>query len=159
MGYTDNTIFAYTDGACVVQTRTGGWGFVLTRKDSESKSNKRHEGAGLAKNTTANQMEMTAAINALQIVKKNHANKPVVLTTDTQYLHKGMTEWTKSWKANGWKKSNRKPPENVELWVELDKLDQELNVTWKWVKGSEAHSESERASILAANAVQQAKAV
>jgi ribonuclease HI len=140
MSFADNTIFAYTDSACVVQTGAGGWGFVLTRTDIESKSTKRLEKTGSAKNTTANKMEMTA------------------LTTDTEYLQKGMTEWLKAWKANGWKKSNRKPLENTELWIELDKLNQELNVTWKWVKKSEAHNESERASILAANALQQAKA-
>jgi ribonuclease HI len=158
MSFADNTIFAYTDSACVVQTGAGGWGFVLTRTDIESKSTKRLEKTGSAKNTTANKMEMTAAINALQIVKQKYPSKPVVLTTDTEYLQKGMTEWLKAWKANGWKKSNRKPLENTELWIELDKLNQELNVTWKWVKKSEAHNESERASILAANALQQAKA-
>lgn len=158
MNYKDNTIFAYTDGACVVQTRAGGWGFVLTRKDTVSNATKRLERAGAAHNTTANQMEMTAAINALNVVKVKHPEKPVVLTTDTQYLHKGMTEWLQEWKANGWKKSNRKPVENSELWMELDNLNQELNVTWLWVAKSKAHCESERASILADNAVQLAKA-
>ena len=87
--------------------------------------------------TTNNRMELTAAITALSIVQntQSFAAKHVTLNIDSQYVKNGITTWIKSWKAKGWKTSDKKPVKNQDLWVKLDELNSDLNVTWKWVKG------------------------
>lgn len=139
----NTTINAYTDGACSGDTKLGGWGFVLTR------DNKRLERKGGQKQTTNNQMELTAAIKALAELQGRYPQNPVVVHTDSQYVRKGITEWIENWKLNGWKTAAKKPVLNRDLWLQLDELNQAMNVTWKWVKGHSGDRENERADTLA----------
>lgn len=91
-------------------------------------------------------MELTAAIKALQQIKKPSV---VVLTTDSQYVRKGITEWLSGWKLKGWKNSQKKPVKNSDLWKLLDEQNERHQVTWKWVKGHSGHTENEIADQLA----------
>ncbi|MCW8877646.1 MAG: ribonuclease HI [Kangiellaceae bacterium] len=133
-------IEVFTDGACRGNPGPGGWGALL-RAGKHSK-----EIYGGEKETTNNRMELTAAIKALQQIKKPSV---VVLTTDSQYVRKGITEWMDGWKAKGWKNSQKKPVKNVDLWQMLDEQNQRHKVTWKWVKGHSGHPENEIADQLA----------
>ena len=96
--------------------------------------------------TTNNRMELQAAIEGLQVLKK--ASK-VILTTDSQYVRKGITEWIRNWKAKGWKTANKSPVKNKDLWLRLDELTQTHDVDWRWVKGHSGHVENERVDGLA----------
>lgn len=136
-------INAHTDGACSGNTKLGGWGFVLTRDD------KRLERCGGQKQTTNNQMELTAAIKALEELQGRYPQNPIVVHTDSQYVRKGITEWIKNWKLNGWRTAAKKPVLNRDLWVQLDELNQAMKVSWKWVKGHSGNKENERADALA----------
>ena len=139
-----NTVInAYTDGACSGDTKFGGWGFVLTLDD------KRLERSGGQKQTTNNQMELTAAIKALEEIQRRYPKNPIVLYTDSQYVRRGITEWIENWKLNGWKTAAKKSVLNQDLWVQLDKLNQDMNVTWKWIKGHSGHPLNDRADSLA----------
>ena len=122
----------------------GGWGALLTYGD-----NKR-ELCGGEKETTNNRMEMMAAIKALQSLKRQ-CN--VALYTDSTYLRKGVLEWMKNWKKNGWKTAAKKPVKNEDLWKQLDKLVELHNVTWSWVKGHSGHKENEQVDQLANDAI------
>ena len=124
-------VIIYTDGACSGNPGPGGWGALLIFKET------RKEIFGGVKNTTNNQMEMQAAISALQELKKT-CN--VDLYTDSVYLQKGITQWIKNWQRNNWKKSDNKPVKNVELWQKLQKEMEKHHVDWHWVKG---HSNNE----------------
>ena len=98
--------------------------------------------------TTNNRMEMMAAIKALEAIKSGYSGD-VTLWTDSTYVMKGITEWIHGWKKRGWKKSDKKPVVNMDLWKRLDKLNAERNVTWKWVKGHAGVEGNERADELA----------
>ncbi len=98
--------------------------------------------------TTNNRMEMMAAIRALQAVKPGY-NQTITLWTDSTYVLKGITEWIHGWKKRGWKKSDKKPVINVDLWKELDALNAQYTVDWKWVKGHAGVYGNERADALA----------
>jgi ribonuclease HI len=148
----DNTIRAYTDGACRGNPGHGGWGFVLIRTN-ENGEQKRLERSGGVKNTTNNKMELMAAIEALVFVTEKHPEKPLIVTTDSKYVMNGITTWIESWKRNGWRTANKKPVKNGELWQQLDELNQGLSVTWEWVKGHSGHAENDRADKLATSAV------
>lgn len=141
---TNNTVHAYISGACTVQTGNGGWGIVLTREG------KRKQDSGKGRNTTGNKMVLTAAIEALRIIIKNNAEKPIVVTTSNQYVVDGVNNNLDSWKSNGWKNANKKPVANQDLWRELDKLNQMMNVTW--VKGNKGDVEVDKADALAREA-------
>ena len=130
----------YTDGACKGNPGKGGWGALLTYGD-----NKR-ELCGGEKETTNNRMEMMAAIKALQSLKRQ-CN--VALYTDSTYLRKGVLEWMKNWKKNGWKTAAKKPVKNVDLWQQLDLIIQQHNIEWHWVKGHSGDPGNERADELA----------
>ena len=91
--------------------------------------------------TTNNRMEMLAVIKALEALKRPSV---VVVTTDSQYLMRGITQWIKNWKKRGWKTAENKPVKNQELWTRLDELTSQHTVTWRWVKGHNNHSENER---------------
>ena len=130
----------YTDGACSGNPGPGGWGAILTWNDHA------RELSGGAADTTNNRMEMTAAIRALETLKRPCT---VRLYTDSTYLKKGITEWIHKWKANGWRTSARKPVKNADLWRRLDKLLSTHDVSWHWVKGHAGHPENERADALA----------
>lgn len=135
-----NTVYIYTDGACKGNPGPGGWGALMCFKDTEK------EFFGGENNTTNNRMEMMASIQAL-----SQLSRPceVVLTTDSQYLRKGITEWIINWKKRGWKTANKKPVKNSDLWKKLDELVQKHEITWNWVKGHSGHAENERADELA----------
>ena len=98
--------------------------------------------------TTNNRMEMMAAIKALEAIKPEYKGK-VTLWTDSTYVLKGITEWIHGWKKRGWKKSDKKPVVNVDLWKQLDALNNERDVIWKWVKGHAGIEGNERADELA----------
>lgn len=130
----------FTDGACRGNPGPGGWGAILYYGDHEK------ELYGGEAETTNNRMELMAAIQALETLKRDCE---VDLTTDSQYVRKGITEWMTNWKRNGWRTANKKPVKNADLWKRLDLATQEHKVTWHWVKGHSGHPENERADELA----------
>ena len=136
----DKKVYIYTDGACKGNPGPGGWGALMRFNNTEK------EFFGGEKNTTNNRMEMTAAIFALSQLKRPCE---VVLTTDSQYLRKGITEWIANWKKKGWITASKKPVKNADLWKQLDELSNKHQVTWNWVKGHSGHDENERADQLA----------
>ncbi len=135
----------FTDGACSGNPGPGGWGAVLRYGEIEK------ELSGFEPHTTNNQMELTAAIKALQALKRPCE---VHLTTDSQYVKNGIQNWIHGWKKNNWKTSNKKPVKNQELWIELDNQTKRHNISWHWVKGHNEHPENERADGLARGAIQ-----
>lgn len=130
----------YTDGACSGNPGPGGWGAMLRRGDLEK------EICGGEADTTNNRMEITAAIRALQSLKRP---AHVRLHTDSVYLRDGITKWIHKWKSNGWKTAARKPVKNVDLWQELESALGTHKIEWHWVKGHDGHPENERADELA----------
>ena len=96
--------------------------------------------------TTNNRMELLAAIRGLEALTRS---SKVVLTTDSQYVRKGITEWIANWKKRGWKTANRQPVKNKDLWEQLDRLEETHDIEWKWVKGHSGHIENERVDALA----------
>jgi len=130
----------YTDGACRGNPGPGGWGVLMRWGDAEKTL------YGGEHNTTNNRMELMAAIQALEAI-----NRPcrVDLTTDSQYLRKGITEWMADWKRRGWKTAARKPVKNRDLWERLDALAQRHEIRWHWVRGHAGHDENERVDELA----------
>jgi ribonuclease HI len=102
--------------------------------------------------TTNNRMELTAAIRGLEAL--NRASS-IVLTTDSQYVRKGITEWIKGWKAKGWKTASRQPVKNRDLWERLDELCGTHNIDWRWVKGHSGHVENERVDALANRGIEE----
>jgi len=131
---------AYTDGAGRGNPGPGGWGVVLRAGGREK------ELFGGETRTTNNRMELTAAIRALEALKRPCR---VALYTDSQYLRLGITEWLPNWVARGWKTADRKPVKNQDLWQELDALARRHDVAWHWVRGHSGHPENERADALA----------
>lgn len=136
----------FTDGACQGNPGPGGWGALLRYKQHVK------EISGAESLTTNNRMELLAAIRGIQAVQKKI---PIFLYTDSEYLKKGMTEWLPQWKKNGWKSAQKKEIKNKDLWEELDLLNQNHLVTWKWVRGHAGHPENERADLLARQAIAQ----
>lgn len=131
----------YTDGACRGNPGKGGWGAVLIYGENKK------ELCGGEKETTNNRMELTAAIEALAILKEPCK---VTMTSDSQYLINGITKgWALSWKNNGWKKSDRSPALNVDLWEKLLDLLEIHDVEFIWVKGHAGHKYNERCDELA----------
>jgi ribonuclease HI len=130
----------FTDGACRGNPGPGGWGALIRYKTIEK------EFYGGEKQTTNNRMELTAAIEGLKAVKDRCE---ISLTTDSQYVRKGITEWLTNWKARGWKTASKKPVKNVDLWQALDEQAARHKVQWHWVKGHSGHRENEFADQLA----------
>lgn len=130
----------FTDGACRGNPGPGGWGAVLRFADQQK------EICGGESDTTNNRMELTAAIKALQALTRPCQ---VILTTDSQYLRLGITEWIHNWKKNNWRTSQKKPVKNVDLWQQLDELIVEHEIEWRWVKGHSGHPDNELADQLA----------
>lgn len=126
-----NEVTIYTDGGCSGNPGPGGWGVVVIFNGEARQL------SGGEKNTTNNRMELTAAINALSIVKntKEFSTLPITLNIDSQYVKNGITVWIKNWKLKGWKTADKKPVKNQDLWIRLDELNSSLNVNWNWVKG------------------------
>ena len=134
----------FTDGACSGNPGPGGWGALLRYKGRE------RELSGAEPLTTNNRMELTAAIMALEALKRPCT---VDLWTDSQYVRSGITEWLKGWKARGWKTAERKPVKNDDLWRRLDEAQARHEVAWHWVRGHDGHAENERADALARGAM------
>ncbi len=136
-------VHVWTDGACLGNPGPGGWGALLRWNGHE------RELSGGESETTNNRMELMAAIQALEALKRPCE---VILTTDSQYVRKGITEWMHNWKKNGWKTASKKPVKNSELWQRLDRARERHDVQWDWVKGHSGHPENERADELASTA-------
>ncbi len=136
---------AFTDGACSGNPGPGGWGVVLQAINA-GEIVKERELSGGAGETTNNQMELMAAISALETL--DHAST-ITVVTDSSYVKDGVSTWIHGWKRNGWKTAAKKPVKNVELWQRLDAAQARHNVTWEWVKGHAGHPENERADALA----------
>jgi ribonuclease HI len=134
----------FTDGACSGNPGPGGWGAIL-RFDSIEK-----ELSGGEPLTTNNRMEMTAAISALEALKRPCR---VRLHTDSIYLRDGITRWINKWRSNGWLTSDRKPVKNADLWMRLEQAMAPHRIEWAWVRGHAGHPENERADELARQAL------
>ncbi|WP_431861162.1 ribonuclease HI [Azospirillum sp.] len=130
----------FTDGACSGNPGPGGWGAILRFGAVEK------ELCGGEANTTNNRMELMAAIQALEALKRP---VKVRLYTDSEYVKNGITQWIKGWKARGWLTADRKPVKNVDLWQRLDEAAQRHDIEFHWVRGHAGHPENERADELA----------
>jgi ribonuclease HI len=130
----------FTDGACRGNPGPGGWGALLRFNGNEKRL------YGGERETTNNRMELSAAIEGLKALKEPCR---VELTTDSQYVRKGITEWIEGWKRKGWKTANRKPVKNVDLWQALEQQTERHQIEWHWVKGHSGHRENEIADELA----------
>lgn len=137
-----NTIHIYTDGACRGNPGPGGWGVLMRYRGHEKTLH------GGEPDTTNNRMELTAVISGLAALKTGRAAH-VEIHTDSKYVQQGMQSWIHGWKRNGWKTSDKKPVKNADLWQQLDKLAQQFDVSWHWVKGHAGHPENELADALA----------
>ena len=133
-------IAIFTDGACRGNPGPGGWGVLLRADDGEQ------ELWGGEPETTNNRMELLAAIKGLEALP---GPSRVMLTTDSEYVRKGVTEWIIKWKTNGWRTASKRPVKNKDLWEKLDALRASHHVEWHWVKGHSGHTENERADGLA----------
>ena len=121
----------YTDGSCLGNPGHGGWAAIILNDGNKT------EIKGNKKDTTNNQMELLAPIQALKKIPKG---SKVQIFTDSKYVKSGITEWIHNWKKNGWKTANKQEVKNKELWLELDLLNNEFEINWNWVK---AHSTDE----------------
>lgn len=137
-------ITIYTDGACSGNPGPGGWGAILISGEH------RKELSGGERETTNNRMELMAAIEALDALKRP---SNVVLHTDSTYVKDGITKWIHGWRRNGWRTAAKKPVKNAELWQQLDEASQRHTIEWRWVKGHAGHPENERADELARSGV------
>jgi ribonuclease HI len=142
-------VIAHTDGACSGNPGPGGWAAILQFGDHEK------EISGNEAHTTNNRMELMAAIAALEALKKPCT---VELHTDSQYVHKGISEWIRGWKRNGWRTADKKPVKNTDLWQRLDAAAARHEVRWRWVRGHVGHELNERADRLAVEAIAQLRA-
>ena len=133
-------VYLYTDGACSGNPGPGGWACLLKYNEAQK------EISGGAKETTNNQMELTAVIEGLSLLKKPCE---VELFTDSKYVLEGATKWLDGWIQKGWKKADKKPVLNRELWEKLIPLFQKHTITWHWVKGHAGHPENERVDTMA----------
>ena len=136
----EDIVEAFTDGACRGNPGPGGWGAVLRYKGRDK------ELWGGEPHTTNNRMELQAAISALEALTRPCR---VAVTTDSEYVKKGITEWVHNWKKRGWKTADRKPVKNADLWQALDAAAARHEVTWHWVRGHNGHAENEMADRLA----------
>ena len=134
----------YTDGACSGNPGPGGWGVLLRIGDKEREIN------GGEAETTNNRMEMMAAIQALEALKRP---SQVHLHTDSTYVRNGITKWIHAWKARNWRTANRKPVKNIDLWQRLDQAVAAHQVEWFWVKGHSGHPDNDRADQLARDGI------
>ncbi|MBO7484126.1 MAG: ribonuclease HI [Alphaproteobacteria bacterium] len=136
----ENKLYLYTDGACSGNPGPGGWACLLKYKEHTK------EISGGAKETTNNQMELTAVIEGLSLLKKPCE---IELFTDSKYVLEGATKWLEGWIQKGWKKADKKPVLNRDLWEKLIPLFEKHTITWHWVKGHAGHPENERVDAMA----------
>ena len=136
--------FIWSDGACSGNPGPGGWGTLLAGDGVFQ------EMSGYSPQTTNNIMELTGALEG---IRRTPPGSTIVLTSDSQYLIKGMTEWRFDWKKNSWRKKDGKEILNKEVWIELDKMSKNRSIEWKWIKGHAGHPENERCDQLAREAI------
>lgn len=134
----------YTDGACRGNPGPGGWGVLLRYRGHERRL------YGAEPETTNNRMELRAAIEGLGALQRPCR---VRLTTDSQYVRQGITQWMANWKRRGWRTADKKPVKNIDLWQQLDALNARHEVEWHWVRGHTGHPENEEADALANQAI------
>ena len=147
--HTLQKVEVFTDGACLGNPGPGGWA-VLLRAGTREKAL-----VGAEAMTTNNRMELMAAIAGIEALKRACT---VDLTTDSQYVRRGVEEWMPRWKANGWKTSDKQPVKNRDLWERLDAALASHDVRWHWVKGHAGHVENERVDVLAREAAEAIRA-
>jgi len=140
----ENIVTIYTDGACSGNPGPGGWGAVLSYNGTKK------EISGGEKDTTNNRMELTAAIMALESLKRSCI---VHMYVDSTYVKDGITKWIKNWRANGWKNSNKKPIKNTDLWQRLEIASEDHTIKWHWVKAHNGTEGNELADKLAVEAI------
>ena len=133
----------YTDGSCLSNPGNGGWAAIINMNGEIKKI------SGNEKNTTNNRMELTAPINAL---KNINSKDPIEIFTDSKYVKNGITEWINTWVLNNWKTSKKENVKNKDLWLELHKLNQSLNVKWNWVKAHAGDPINEEVDMMAKKA-------
>ena len=143
-GVAGERVEIFTDGACSGNPGPGGWGAILRWRGHE------RELSGAEAATTNNRMELTAAIMALEALKRPSR---VHLVTDSTYVRDGITKWIFGWKRNGWRTADKKPVKNEDLWRRLDAALAPHDVDWEWVRGHTGHPENERADELARAAI------
>jgi ribonuclease HI len=143
---TGRIVEIFTDGACSGNPGPGGWGALL-RWDGHER-----ELSGGEPATTNNRMELMAAIQALESLKRPCRVK---LSTDSSYLKDGITRWIHDWKRRGWKTADKKPVKNIDLWQRLEQAIERHQIEWAWVRGHDGHTENERADGLAREAIRQ----
>jgi ribonuclease HI len=139
----------FSDGACSGNPGPGGWGTILRCGGHEK------ELSGYAAETTNNRMELIGAIAGFEALKRPCR---VRLTTDSEYVKKGMTEWVEGWMRRGWLNSQKKPVANRDLWERLLELAGQHQVEWHWVRGHDGHEENERCDALARAAIESGRA-
>jgi ribonuclease HI len=139
-----DVIEAFTDGACRGNPGPGGWGVLLRFNGHEKRL------FGGEAETTNNRMELMAVIKALESLNRQCEVK---VTSDSQYVLKGINEWMDNWKKRGWKTAAKKPVKNVDLWLRLDKAQESHKIEWTWVRGHSGHIENEIADELANQAI------
>lgn len=140
----------FTDGACLGNPGPGGWAALLRFNGSE------RELAGGVPQTTNNRMELTAVIEGLKVLTRPCR---VRVTTDSQYVKNGITQWIHRWKARGWKTADKEPVKNIDLWQALDAAQAPHHVTWHWVRGHDGHPENERVDVLSRTEAEKFKSV
>lgn len=133
-------IDVYTDGSCLGNPGNGGWAFLVKKNDTISSR------SGFVLNTTNNQMELTAAIKAIEFIDTNDV---INLLTDSNYVKNGITSWIKNWKINNWKNSSKQPVKNKDLWERLDELNSTKSVNWQWVKAHSTNNYNNQVDLLA----------
>ena len=133
----------YTDGSCLSNPGNGGWAAIININGEIKKI------SGNEKNTTNNRMELMAPINAL---KNINSKDPIEIFTDSKYVKNGITDWINTWVLNNWKTSKKENVKNKDLWLELHKLNQSLNVKWNWVKAHAGDPLNEEVDMLAKKA-------
>ena len=133
----------YTDGSCMSNPGNGGWAAIINKNGEIKKI------SGNEKNTTNNRMELMAPINAL---KNINSKDPIEIFTDSKYVKNGITEWINTWVLNNWKTSKKENVKNKDLWLELHKLNQSLNIKWNWVKAHAGDPLNEEVDMLAKKA-------
>ncbi len=136
-----------TDGACLGNPGPGGWAAILRYGDHKK------ELFGSEPFTTNNRMELRAAVEGLRALKEPCR---VTVTTDSEYLKKGITNWIERWKQNGWRTAGKKPVANQDLWRQLDELTRRHQVRWQWTRGHASHADNNRCDELATLAARQA---
>lgn len=141
-------VIVYTDGSCLGNPGPGGWAAILRYGEVERVL------TGSQAQTTNNRMELQATIEALTTLKRTSC---VRLTTDSQYVRMGITQWIHGWKKNGWRRADKKPVKNADLWQQLDTLAAKHDVTWCWVKAHNGDAMNERVDQLAYQAAKEVR--